>query len=98
MPRCCRGAPRAHLSLDRSASLGIPRDALLRHPDGSYSVYVAVEAEGELRAQRRPLRLGRESGLRVEVLEGLREGEQVVVRGNESLQDGQPIQARAAEG
>ncbi len=89
---------RAHLSLDGSASLGIPRDALLRHPDGGYSVYVAVEAEGGLRAQRRPLQLGRESGQRVEVREGLREGEQVVVRGNESLQDGQPIQARAAEG
>jgi multidrug efflux pump subunit AcrA (membrane-fusion protein) len=89
---------RAHLILDRSAALGIPRDALLRHPDGGYSVYVAVEAEGGLRAQRRPLRLGRESGLRVEVLEGLREGEQVVVRGNESLQDGQAIQVRAAGG
>lgn len=89
---------RAHLSLDRSATLGIPRDALLRHPDGGYSVYVAVEAEGALRAQRRPLKLGRESGLRVEVLEGLREGEQVVVRGNESLQEGQAIQVRAAGG
>jgi membrane fusion protein, multidrug efflux system len=89
---------RAHLSLDRSAAIGIPRDALLRHPDGGYSVYVAVEAEGALRAQRRPLKLGRESGLRVEVLEGLREGEQVVVRGNESLQEGQAIQVRAAGG
>ncbi len=89
---------RAHLILDRSAALGIPRDALLRHPDGGYSVYVAVEAEGGLRAQRRPLKLGRESGLRVEVLEGLREGEQVVVRGSESLQDGQAIQVRAAGG
>lgn len=89
---------RAHLSLDRSAAIGIPRDALLRHPDGGYSVYVAVEAGGALRAQRRPLKLGRESGLRVEVLEGLREGEQVVVRGNESLQEGQAIQVRAAGG
>lgn len=89
---------RAHFRLSGGASLSIPRDALLRHPDGGYSVFVASEAEGGLRAQRRPLRLGRESGLRVEVHEGLSEGEQVVVRGNESLQDGQPIQARATEG
>ncbi|SDD44710.1 efflux RND transporter periplasmic adaptor subunit [Aquimonas voraii] len=89
---------RAHFRLSRGAALSIPRDALLRHPDGGYSVFVAKEVEVGLRAQRRPLRLGRESGLRVEIAEGLDEGERVVVRGNENLQDGQAIQVRAAGG
>lgn len=85
---------RARFELSRAAVVSLPRDALLRHPDGGYSAFVAVETENGLRAQRRPLKLGRESGQRVEVIEGLNENERVVVRGNESLQDGQPIQAR----
>lgn len=89
---------RARFELSRAAVLSLPRDALLRHPDGGYSAFVAIEAEDGLRAQRRPLKLGRESGLRVEVVEGLAGDERVVVRGNESLQDGQPIQARASGG
>ncbi|MCG6116703.1 MAG: efflux RND transporter periplasmic adaptor subunit [Aquimonas sp.] len=88
----------AHFELDGSAALSLPRDALLRHPDGGFSVFVAVDRGEETVAERRPVRLGRQSGNRVEVLEGLQEGDRVVVRGNERLQDNQPIRAAAQEG
>jgi len=44
------------------------------------------------------VRLGARSGALWEVTEGVNEGEQVVVRGQHGLQDGQPVQVVAADG
>ena len=71
-------------------ALVIPRDALLRYPDGSYSVFVVREAAGRSTAEERPVTLGR-GGARVEILEGIEATDQVVVRGNERLRSGQPV-------
>ena len=70
----------------------LPRDALLRNADGNYSVFVVADGK----AQRRPVTLGKTTlgnigrdGYLVE--EGLAAGEQVVIRGNELLDDGQLV-------
>jgi RND family efflux transporter MFP subunit len=86
---------RARFSLPASAGVRIPRDALLRHADGGYSVFIA--AGDPPRAQRRNLRLGRDADGQVEVLEGLEAGVQVVVRGNEGLREGQPLRLLEGE-
>ncbi len=71
-------------------ALAVPRDALLRYPDGTHSVFVLREAEGRTIAEERRVRLGR-GGAQVEVLEGLAPGDRVVVRGNERLRNGQAV-------
>ena len=70
----------------------VPRDALLRNPDGSFSVFTVIERDGQHTAQRRQVKLGRNLGEEVEVLSGLPENEPVVVRGNEVLRHDQAVQ------
>ena len=72
------------------AALLVPRDALLRYPDGTHSVFVIREADGRATAEERRVKLGR-GGAQVEILEGIAPGDQVVVRGNESLRNGQAV-------
>lgn len=73
----------------------VPRAALLRR-GGALSVFV-VEPDGDgLRARSRGVRLGRQSGERVEILEGPQVGERVVVDGLFALTDGAPVYIDAA--
>ena len=65
----------------------ISRDALLRHPDGDYSVFVTAQDK----ASRRKITVGREFSGQIEVVEGLQRDDKVVIRGNELLSDGQDI-------
>lgn len=83
---------RAAVSLPASEpALAVPRDALLRQPDGGYSLFVALpEGEGYV-ARQRTVRVLRDRGSQVAIAEGLAEGERVVVRGNEALRDGQAV-------
>jgi RND family efflux transporter MFP subunit len=85
----------ASVRIDLPAAAGssvlVPADALLRYPDGGNGVFVAVAADGALRAQQRRIEIGRELGGRIEVRSGVVAGEQVVVRGNEGLRDGQAV-------
>ena len=79
------------LAVDQSVTLHIPVDAprtvLSVHKDaiirrgGEELVYVVIADLASIR----PIRLGDAVGNRFEVLEGLEEGELVVVRGNERL-------------
>lgn len=79
------------LAVDQSVTLhipvGAPRTVLSVHKDaiirrgGKELVYVVIDDV----ARFRPIRLGDAVGSRFEVLEGLEEGELVVVRGNERL-------------
>lgn len=75
---------------DRSV-LTLPRDALLRNPDGSFSVFTLTDKAGQLTAQRRQVQLGRTLGDVIEVTGGIEPDEQVVVRGNEILRHNQPV-------
>lgn len=92
------GANLRPLAHDQSVTLEVPigpeRRVLSVHKDaivnrqGKDIVFVAKGDE----VQARPVRLGAAVGSRMEVLDGLGEGEQVVVRGNERLRPGAKIQ------
>ncbi|MGD2083519.1 MAG: efflux RND transporter periplasmic adaptor subunit [Chromatiales bacterium] len=74
--------------------LAVPRDALIRYPDGRISVWVA-EGTGETRrVSERQVEIGKTFAGRVEIASGLEAGVPVVVRGNETLQEGQEVRVR----
>jgi RND family efflux transporter MFP subunit len=69
-------------------SVTIPRDAIVRQPDGSVGVWVVADGVAEARS----VEIGSRMGETVEVRSGIESGERVVVRGNESLQPGQALE------
>ncbi|MCB1057971.1 MAG: efflux RND transporter periplasmic adaptor subunit [Acidobacteria bacterium] len=77
----------------RTDTLVIPKTALALESVGD-TVYVAEDGV----AHRREVMLGFREGDTVEVLSGLKEGERVVVVGQQSLSDGTPIQILAGPG
>ena len=83
---------RGRLDIDTGRSgIAVSRDAILRFPDGRVTVWV-VETDGELPVVREQVvRTGSEFGGVVEVTSGLSAGDLVVVRGNETLQEGQVV-------
>ena len=72
---------------DDASALVVPPDALLRHPDGNFSVFTVRDDK----ARRHNVTLGRSNEQGVEILSGLPVGQPVVIRGNETLRDGQPV-------
>ncbi len=83
---------RAELKLDTGRrGLAVPRDAILKFPDGRVVVWVVDTADGGPVVAARSVRVGLAFDGLVEVSEGLAAGDRVVVRGNEGLQDGQPV-------
>jgi len=72
-------------------ALVIPRDALVRLPNGIAQVWLVIVENDQPVAQPRHVRLGRASGDLIEIREGLQPGDRVVVRGNETLRPGQPL-------
>ncbi len=82
-----------HLATGRRA-LVVPRDAILRFPDGRVVVWtVETSADGEV-AQENPVITGLSFNSLVEIREGLPQGATVVIEGNESLQNGQQVVTR----
>lgn len=69
----------------RDGALLAPRRALLRGAEGDRAEILVVEGDV---ARKRLVRIGLASPDEVEIVEGLREGDQVVVRGAENLADG----------
>lgn len=79
---------RAILPLERSeGALLVPVEAVLGQ-DGERHLYVV---EGKV-ARRRKVETGLSDGVMVEVRSGLREGERVVVAGQQYLKDGAPVE------
>ena len=85
------------LAVNQSITLGIPigakgqvvtvnKDAVVQSR-GSNAVYVIADGKAMIR----PVELGAPVGNRFEVVSGLRPGEDVVIRGNETLRPGQPV-------
>lgn len=69
--------------------LTVSRDAIDRYPDGRVTVWIAEPAEEDLyQVREKRVELGSSFDNRMEILGGLEGGEQVVIRGNESLEDG----------
>ena len=71
---------------DAAPALTVHKDAIVRQGQQAL-VFVAKDGK----ADRRRVRLGRASGARFEVLDGLAEGDLAIVRGNERLRPGQPV-------
>ncbi len=65
----------------------VPRDALLRHPDGGQSLFVVEDGV----ARRRTVAISDALGGNILVTSGIAPGEPVIVRGNELVRDGQGV-------
>ncbi len=69
----------------------VPRDALIRHPDGRIIVWVVDGQDAERKVSERLVKTGLAFDGMIEIREGLAVGEPVVIRGNESLREGQTV-------
>lgn len=86
---------RADLKLAAGRSdLVVPRDAILRFPDGRVVVWTVEHGESGPVVRERPVAIGLAFDALVEVREGLAPGARVVVKGNEALRDGQRVTIR----
>ena len=72
-------------------ALTLPKDAIVRRPDGTVSVWLIEEADGATRVRERPIRIGRTASQQVEVESGLEAEDRVVLRGNEVLREAQIV-------
>lgn len=72
-------------------TLLVPRDAIIRDESGKTLVWIVSETENGWVANPRPVTLGEPRGTDSIILSGLSETDRVVVRGNESLREGQPV-------
>ena len=92
---------------EHNNSVVIPRSALIENvqtviePESNtieltreYSIFVA---EGDTVARNREVTLGLEQGDRVEVLEGLEAGEQLIITGQKSISDGAPVRIAGSQ-
>lgn len=77
---------------DRAPALLLPRDAVVRKPDGTANVWVIVVEDGITKAVPRLIETGRAYRDHIEIVQGdIQPGEQVVIRGNEILRPGQSV-------
>lgn len=72
-------------------SVGVPRDAVVRFPDGTSKVWIVEGDSSGATVSSRGIRTGGTLGETTEVIEGLEGGERVVLRGNEALREGQAV-------
>ncbi|MFT6340619.1 MAG: RND family efflux transporter MFP subunit [Alcanivorax sp.] len=79
----------AMLSADAGPTL--PRDALLRDSQGNVTVWLAEGDGDDLVARRKVVKVASGQSPQASILEGLKRGDRVVVRGNESLREGDQI-------
>jgi RND family efflux transporter MFP subunit len=82
----------ASLRIDSGHSgVVVPRDALLRYPDGRRTVWVVEQEDGEPVVHERRVETGVEFEGLIEIRSGLTAGASIVTRGNEILRDGQAV-------
>ena len=88
-PRGARPGQLARItfSTDKTAGLVVPFSALRHDNEGAF-VY-RVEADNT--ARRKPVRTGVQIGDRIEILQGLNEGDRVIVRGLLKIKDGRKV-------
>jgi HlyD family secretion protein len=69
--------------------LQVPASALFRQGDG-WAVFVVQDGK----AQRRVVTIGHRTGLAVEILSGLKEGERIITHPDETVEDGKEVKPR----
>jgi len=83
---------RGGLKLDTGRrGVAVSRDAILRFPDGRITVWVVDDRDELPVVRERSVQTGFEFDGLVEITSGLADGDLVVTRGNETLQDGQEV-------
>jgi membrane fusion protein (multidrug efflux system) len=75
---------------DGRSTVRVPRDAILRKPDGSTSVWIVIDGDTPTVVERQ-VELGRSLRGWIDVQSGIDAGMRVVVRGNEALREGQQV-------
>ncbi|WP_031432138.1 efflux RND transporter periplasmic adaptor subunit [Methylomarinum vadi] len=76
----------------KQAVLLLPRDAIVKQPDNSDSVWLVKQRDDGLRAQRVEVTTGQVVDNQIEIVDGqVAEGDRVVVRGNEILKPQQLV-------
>lgn len=92
-PRMIPGmSARAQLTLDTGRrGLTVPRDAILKFPDGQVVVWVVEDSSDGLQVSETRVATGVVFDGQVEILAGLAAGAKVVVQGNEALRNGQRV-------
>lgn len=88
------GTATASYRSDRVASVRLPRDAVVRFPDGTAKVWIVVGEGEEEKVTSRTVRTGGSLGEFTEIIEGLKGGERVVLKGNEGLREEQAVRSR----
>jgi RND family efflux transporter MFP subunit len=87
---------RATLRIDTGRQgVAVPRDALIRYPDGRIVVWVAQNSGDQKTVSERQVQIGLAFGDQIEIRAGLEAGTPVVVRGNESLREGQMVRTQS---
>lgn len=76
----------------------VPRDAVVRFPDGSARVWTVDDSGGQPVARASTVQVGDSLADRIQVISGLESGARVVIRGNEGLQEGQAVEVLPAAG
>ncbi|MDH3672996.1 MAG: efflux RND transporter periplasmic adaptor subunit [Gammaproteobacteria bacterium] len=83
---------RATLRIDTGrTNVVVPRDALIRYPDGRIMVWIARRNSERHTVSEQRVRTGLTFAEQVEIVAGLEAGTAVVVRGNETLREGQQV-------
>ncbi|MGI9304417.1 MAG: efflux RND transporter periplasmic adaptor subunit [Gammaproteobacteria bacterium] len=75
----------------------VPRDALIRYPDGRVTVWVVDQEDEQATASERPVEIGASINGNVAITSGLSPDTLVVVQGNETLRDKQRVTIKPAE-
>ncbi|MDO0947142.1 efflux RND transporter periplasmic adaptor subunit [Chromohalobacter israelensis] len=84
-------AVEGRLRIEGESGPSVPRDALIRRPDGSVSVWLARQESGQWRAVEQRVEIGNSHEGNVAVHEGVAVGDRVIVVGNERLEQGQAL-------
>jgi multidrug efflux pump subunit AcrA (membrane-fusion protein) len=75
----------------------VPRDAILRYPDGRVTVWVINPSSEPPTVSEKRVTTGQSFNGLVTIRNGIKSGDVIVVRGNESLQEGQQVRIQRSE-
>lgn len=84
-------AVEGRLQLNGESGPSVPRDALVRRPDGSVSVWLVRQTDDTWKAFEQRVEIGSSYQGEVAINEGLSPGDRVIVVGNERLEEGQSV-------